>query len=233
MNYPASPNFTKHSENLAEIQLVITQVERSHKRSIREGDEPSELAFRKVHYLLVGIFAETRLRKIVDDPTGFNDRERQIIWGRRSQSDNWIATVDQAVRRHFRVLSHQELTEVLEPLAMQRVDVVLDLLRGQLSSVITDRNKLAHGQWRWQLGSGSNDKFRQQYSDLSYNYAAIRARHRILESIAKLVHALCVSEPTFQRDFARLTAKIAADSSQLDGSGYDDLRDQLRRMHRL
>ena len=47
VEYPKSPNFLKHTENLNAVRGALTQVERVHKRAIREGDEPAEQAMRK------------------------------------------------------------------------------------------------------------------------------------------------------------------------------------------
>lgn len=233
MNYPTDSDFTKHSENLASVSAALTQVERLHKRAIREGDEPAESAMRRTHLLLVGVFAEARLRKIITDPTGFNGRERQLIWSRTSQDLRWQAAVEFAVRRSYKVLMHRELAESVPEPALTRVQTVLTLLREDLAPTVTDRNKLAHGQWKWQLKSRSEDAFIAEPLTLDYNYVAIKARHSILEWTAQLVHILCVSAPTFARDFTLVADRIEAARDNLDGSGYEVFRARLQRTRRV
>ncbi|QGN34500.1 hypothetical protein [Microlunatus sp. Gsoil 973] len=228
-SYPTSPNFLKHAANLNAVIAALTQVERAHKRAIRDHDEPSEMAFRKVHTLLLGVYAEARLRKIIDDPTGFNDRERRLIWSNRSQEQRWVTAVELAARRHYQVLTHEELANVLPPLALGRIEAVSDLLVGELSAIITDRNRLAHGQWVWQLRSSSDDQFSSTPHDYDYNYEALRARRSLLDKIGELVNLLCVSEPTFDREFNTLTRNIEDARSKLDGMTYPELAAQLRR----
>lgn len=232
MNYPSDPDFAKHSENLASVSAALTQFERLHKRAIREGDEPAEMALRRSHVLLVGVFAEARLRKIITDPTGFNVRERQLIWSKRSQDERWQAAVDFAVRRSYQVLMHEELSPRVPEPALSRVQTVLSLLRDDLGPTVTDRNKLAHGQWKWQLKSGSEAAFLSDPLTLNYNYVAIKARHNILEWIAQLVHILCVSEPTFSRDFAHVTERNESARADLSGAGYEAFRTELQRRKR-
>lgn len=229
VNYPISPTFLRHTENLRAVAAALTQLERAHKLAIREHDQPSEHALRKVHTLLLGVYAEARLRKILDDPTGFNDRERGLIWLERSQDRRWVSAVDFAARRHYGVLSHQSLDAVLPARALQRVESVIDLLGSDLAPIITDRNKLAHGQWVWQLKSRSEDSFLINQASYDYNYVALRARYRLLDAIGQLVNVLCVSEPTFDRDFDSLMRKIDQAKSELDGAGYADLVAQLRK----
>ncbi|UYM07520.1 hypothetical protein [Solicola gregarius] len=229
--FPSSRNFSRHCDNLNEVLRTITQIARTHKRAIRERDAPAELALRKVHTLMIGVFAETRLRKIIDDPTGFNAHERRVIWRHSSQDGRWRSSVDLAARKHWSVPTGAELRLALPQPARDRVLNVLSLLRGELAPIITHRNKLAHGQWVWQLKSQSDDQFLSTPHDLDYNYAAIASRQKTLEFIARLVHVLCVSEPTFDRDFDHIASDIRAEQSRLDGSDYDAFAETLRRSH--
>lgn len=227
--FPSSPTFRRHSENLRAIVSTLTQVKRAHKRAIRDGDRPNEMAMRVVHTLLLGVYAEARLRKILEDPTGFNDRERRLIWLEKSQDKRWVAAVDFATRRHFKVMSHQELDDVVPVEALERVAAVSALLEDDLAPVITDRNKLAHGQWRHQLKSRSENAFVVDPRTYDYNFVALRAREQLLEYIARLVNVLAVSEPTFDRDFKGLMDKIDEAKADLDGVGYAAFASQLRK----
>ncbi|WP_158297117.1 hypothetical protein [Zhihengliuella sp. ISTPL4] len=227
-SYPSSPAFSKHTDNLRAITSALTQVERTHKRAIRESDEPSEKAMRIVHTLLLGVYAEARLRKILEDPTGFNARERQLIWLEKSQDKRWLASVDFAARRHYKVMSHQDLSEVAPPQAFDRIETISALLRHDLAPVITDRNRLAHGQWVHQLRSRSEDTFTDTSVSFDYNYVALDARKQLLDFIARIVNVLAVSEPTFDRDFSDLMEKIGRVKASLSGDRYPQFASQLR-----
>ena len=231
-NFPTSVEFSKHVENLNAVLAALTQFQRAHKRAIRAGDQPGEQAMRKVHTLLLGVYAEARLRKIIRDPTGFSEQERATIWLERSQKDRWLAAVDLAVRRHYLVLPQQSLSEGLSPDVLARVDEVKRLLNKDLEPVITDRNRLAHGQWIWQLASQEDDRFTVAQASYDYNYVALQARFDLLDLIGRLVNALCVSEPTFTRDFDALMVRVAKAKTRLGGAGYQDLAAQLRRQRR-
>lgn len=187
---------------------------------------------RKVHTLLLGVYAESRLRKILEDPTGFNDRERALIWLVQSQDRRWALAVDFAARRHYGVMAHQSLSGSLPAKALMRVEAVTQLLENDLAPVITDRNRLAHGQWTWQLKSRSENVFSTDQATFDYNYVALRARFHMLDFIGRVVNLLCVSEPTFDRDFDSLMHKIDQAKGDLDGSGYAALAAQLRRSRR-
>ena len=103
--------------------------------------------------------------------------------------------------------------------ALERVAAVSRLLEDDLAPVITDRNKLAHGQWVHQLKSRSEDAFVVNPTTYDYNFVALRARQGLLDYIARLVNVLAVSGPTFDRDFKGLMDKIDEAKADLMGPG--------------
>lgn len=228
-DFPTSDNFRKHTENLTAVTAAITQIERAHKRAIRERDAPGESAMRKVHTLFLGVYAEARLRKIIDDPTGFDEDQRKAIWLKKSQLDRWKTAVEIAAMRHYGGKQGERLADVVPSETLPRFQEVLSLLNGDLEPVITDRNKLAHGQWVWQLKSQSDDQFTRIQASYDYNYVELRSRYAILDVTGQLVGILCVSEPTFNRDFDRLMSKIDSRRTELHGAGYKELVEQLTR----
>lgn len=228
VTFPASANFSKHSENLRAVDKSLVQIERAHKRAIREGDEPALVAMRRIHLLLVGVRAEASLRKIIEDPTGFNDRERFLIWKNRTQQDRWIATVDFAARRHYRVPIHLEVSDVAPSSISSRINDLESLIKGDLSPIITDRNRIAHGQWVWQLKSQKENKFMENQESFDFNYFEIDYRNKILKKIHEAVNVLAVSEPTFDRDFSRILAEIEQDRNHVNGAGYERFAASLK-----
>lgn len=227
--YPSTPEFRKHSANVAEIQQGLVQLERAHKAAIRSGDVVAIRTMRRLHQLVIGVHAEAMLRKIVTDPSGFNDPERTLIWGGRDQLARWRTTVDLAFRRHYGVLIHQPLDATFLPaVAADRHRQMSDLLSTNLGPVITDRNKTAHGQWAWQLRSGRDNEFLEHQQPEAPNYVVLRSQSQLIRIIARLVHVLAVSEPTFDRDFDGLIEELARERSLLDGATYSSFVNSLR-----
>lgn len=200
MGFPKDKNFSRHSENLQEIRKSLTELERLHKRTIREGHDGPEHPIRRVHLLMLGVYAEAYLRKILADPTGFSPAERDEIWSKNSQNEQWKHAIKLAKIKHYGEHPPAE--------ADSRLNRATQMVDAQLGTIMTDRNKLAHGQWLHQLKSGENDKFRQTPLPLDYNYTEIFERTKAIRFTADLIHKLCVSEPTFEREFQRLSDKI-------------------------
>lgn len=228
---PTSDQFSRHSENLREVKKSLKQVELLHKRAIREGAESHERALRRVHLMVVGIYAESFLRKIVSDPTGFNDRERMAIWKCRSKGDQWLEAIDLSVRRHFEVPLHKELEESLSPSNLGRIVLIRNIIKDDLASIITDRNKLAHGEWLWQLKSGKESEFRVDSVRYDHNYSEISARKDAIEAIARIVNVLAVSDATFDRDYLTLLEQIDQAKSRFDGLEFDSYASGLRKTY--
>ena len=235
MTFAKSVPFSRHSENLAEVKGTIVQLQRLHKAEIRSTGsfrnpndaQPSVLAIRRVHLLLVGIMAEATLKKVIADPTGFSDLERQVIWRQNTQELQWRKTVELAFRRHYDIAS----TTTLDSSSLGSVPnaqrlMLLALIRTQLKPVITDRNKIAHANWIWQLKSQSNDQFvPNPRNHATYDYCKIEALKKATQALGELVYLLAVSEPTFQRDYDKQVKIIEQSKLVIDdsASSYGEL----------
>lgn len=228
MGFPQSVPFSHHSENLAEIRSTLKQIERLHKAEVRRTGsaktpnqaQPSVAAIRRVHLLIVGILAEAILKKVIADPTGFEDPERREIWSKSSQEEQWKATVNLAFRRHFAVAASVILDEAsLGKAPNDQRELLLSLISKQLSPVITDRNKIAHANWVWQLKSKTNDQFIQTpRNHAHYNYSKISSLRSLVQALGDLIHVLAVSEPTFQRDYDQQISLISKCAAEIDVS---------------
>lgn len=232
MGYPPPEHpFHKHTANLRVLKQGLTQAERQHKEAIRQGSDIAIEFAARVHTLIVGMVSEARLRKIVSDPDGFNDREREIIGRARSQIDRWQSAVDLAFRRQYSVPVHLAVAvPTVDIMVASRYEVLQQLLERDLRTVIEDRNKAAHGQWAWILNSKESGFTGRAPGVL--NYRAIQRRGEIVATIARIVHALVVSEPTFERDFDELYSLVQAAKQRIEGLDYPDLVRSLREAQR-
>ncbi|MEU8253335.1 hypothetical protein AB0C06_03580 [Micromonospora inaquosa] len=227
--FKTSPEFEKHSENLAAIQRGLVQVERAHKQAIRSNDQAATDTLARLHMLMLGMSAEARLRKVIADPNGFNDRERQIIWRVSNQADRWLEAVEMAFRRHYAVLMHLPVDEASLGLpTFIRFQEVQCLLSGDLRPVTEDRNKTAHAQWAWRLKSRKENDFLSDPAPAPLNYCAIESRKKLIGIVGELVHLLVVSQPGFDRHYAALMKRLDESRLGLDGAEYPKLVAQLR-----
>lgn len=231
-NWPQSEEFQKHSENVRVISKELLQIRRIHKSLIRKdgnqgpgGQGPEIRALSRLHYLTLGIWAEALLRKILTDPTGFNDLERRLIWGQKSQESQWLSTMEFAARRHFWVPMHRPVDETsTEENFFSNYVKARIMFEEHVNHVIRDRNTLAHGQWAWKLKSGKNNEFTGERQDFeSMNYKQLFGIAEIIQNFNLMIQTLAVSGPTFQRDFDSFALRITEamnDTSKVDYAKY-------------
>jgi hypothetical protein len=231
MSLPPDHPYRKHAANLRVLARGLTQAERAHKAAIGSGSEVAIDFHARVHYMTVGLLAEASLRKTIADPGGFNERERDLLAEERSQLDRWKTAVELAFRRHYAVPIHRGLdSSTVTDAAAGQYAAIIDLLRRDLAEIIEDRNKIAHGQWAWLLNS--KEKSFKHAAPPPLNYRAIEARSKLVTELAALIRDLVVSEPTFDRDYAKHYQAIQSWRSRLAGLDYADLVKDLRARRR-
>lgn len=226
---PRNHAFRLHADNLAAVRAGLVQAERLHKNAIREGDGAAVSFLGRMHAINVGMMAEARLNKILWDPQGFNALERELLVAARSHFDRWMLTVDLAFRRHYRVPVHEKLGQSLDRAVAAQLQELRGTLEQDLKPVIEDRNKTAHGQWRWFLNEKNLQELREvRAAPKPLNYRAIQARSKAIEALGDIVHVLAVSEPTFQRDYDAALAQVRDWRTLMDGRDYEQFAAQLR-----
>jgi hypothetical protein len=224
---PTDHPFRKHSENLRAVAAGLKQAERAHKQVLRKGD-PDDLDkgdkaavdfAARMHQLMIGLYAEAQLRKIVSDPGGFNTKEQDLLRQKRGQLNRWLRAVEFAFRRHYSVPLHLEIDESTTAVGVPNQHATIrSLLCDDLGPIIEDRNKLAHAQWRWLLNN-KETRF-NGVADEPLNYLAAARRSEVITYLAGLIHTLVVSEPTFRRDYDRLYEAITRTRAAIDGTDY-------------
>ncbi len=214
------------SENLREVAQGLRQAERQHKDAIRRGDEAAIGFCRRVHLLMVGLVAEAALRKIIADPAGFNEKERNLLL-REKQMKRWLRTVEYAFRHHYLVPLHLEIDkDSVGEVAAGRYRQVVNILEAELEPIITDRNKIAHAQWSWLLNFKETAISGPASPPL--NYRAIEHRSKAIGAIVDIVTDLVVSVPTSERDFEAHFAEVVRQRALFTGPDYQQLVGQLR-----
>ena len=234
--FPKSEAYSRHSANLASVAKSYTQIELIHKNAIRNGADSQVGVMQQIQHFHSGMYAEAFLRKIISDPTGFNDNERVILYSVNQQISRWEMTVKLAFRRHYDVLIHQNLEDVLSSDRSANLMVILNLFDDELRSTIEDRNKIAHGQPIWQLKSRSENGFKIDSGPQYFgNYLDQKKRFEIIKTIGDMVTTLVVSKPTFERDFKSQLATLMAARDTLanydssNGHEYNEFVRELRR----
>jgi hypothetical protein len=129
-------------------------------------------------------------------------------------------------------LSNLRLSPRLPTPAHARLQILTDVIRDDLRSIITLRNKLAHGQWVYPLTDDLTDVAQEQMDALRLETLfSLKQKASLIESLCASVHDLVVSLPTFERDFDNHFVRIEQTRRNLIAKDYGKWVTQIRARH--
>ncbi|MFV1666186.1 hypothetical protein VWX97_08195 [Phaeobacter sp. JH18-32] len=193
--------YQAHVKNLRAIGVAFERLRLELNECLARGDDKTADALLKTAMLLLGAWAENRLRKVLFEPNGFSSAERELVEASGAQIDCWNKAIELGFRRRFGIPS-ADLATALDVTPRAHYLSLLDVVERELRPIIEVRNKLAHGQWARTLNN-SNDDFSSATMALinGENAHSIKCKRRMLESLALLLHDLVAGNHAFSRDF--------------------------------
>lgn len=189
-----------HVANLRSITRAINEVETLAKRSIKEKKLSDIDSLLRTHVLLLGAWAECRLKKLLYEAGGFHAPDRATIKSKRTQLDQWVATIELGFKNRYGVRSLTSRS--LNHTAYQRYRTIVDAVDQDIRPVITLRNKLAHGQWACILTSREDRLSQNLMSQIqNENLLSSKFKLQIVGHLAAFIHDLIATSSAFERDF--------------------------------
>ena len=203
MNNP-SKLYGYHVKNLRELEKAINNISRLARSAIASNDPSKNLqSLVRLYALLIGCWAETRLKKLMHERSAFSQKERKDILSVKSQIDRWKKLVEIAFRKHHSIAANIKISRMsIGVAAFAYYEILLEVLDKDLAIVIQIRNKLAHGQWVYPLKNGDVGINSDLYQKINNeNLLSLQFKFALSKHLAELIHDLAVSPATFQRDF--------------------------------
>jgi len=194
----------------------------------------------KLLVLLLGIWSEARLNKLVNEydirtsNNLFTDLEKKLIKLNKQKIEEWKTIIELAFRKHYNLYIGNKLDENnLGSINFQRYVAILDIVENYLQSIIENRNKLAHGQWVCQLNSKGNLLDTENTKELmNENIITLEKKYQILKLVTQIIHDLMISKRTFERDFSKNYNGIIERKKFIDkhaSSSYQKLINKLQK----
>lgn len=200
---PASADalYKAHVKNLRAVDTALQRIFRELNTSLSRGDEKTADALLKTAMLLLGGWAENRLKKLLFEPNGFSGAERASIAEAPSQIEMWKLAMAVGFRKRHGI-PNADLAQALDITPRSRFVALSEVLENELCPLIEVRNKLAHGQWARTLNNENTDFSQEMMAQIAdENAFTLKCKHRILEALAQLVHDLVAGNAAFERDF--------------------------------
>lgn len=199
---PPEELYEFHVANLRSIEVGISRITRLFRHAISIDDEYTVFVFIRLYALLLGTWAESRLRKLLYEKDGFSEGNRDHIFSLQTQLEMWEECVEKAFRIHYNVPNAPLSQETMDHSAFAKFSSIQEMIQDDLRPIIELRNKLAHGQWHYTLNSEGDDISQDQMDAIRIeNLLSLQFKKSLLVYLCEVIHDLVVSKPTFERDF--------------------------------
>ena len=224
-------------ENQKQITQSMNYLGRTIHTAIATNKSATEIdSLIRLYILIIGIWAETRLQKIIHEPNSFTDIDRTVICGNRNQKPKivqWKVVVDLGYAKSNNLpMVYPIDVYKLSPEDQHHRQLIHKILDQDLNQIIEIRNKLAHGQWEFPLNrNNTNLNIQAQNFIKSENILTLTFRYRLLVSIASIIHDLVVSYPTHKRDFLKIIQQLNQDRINLTRRKYCKYSANLRKSY--
>lgn len=193
--------YKAHVKNLRAVEVSFERIMRELNDCLARGDDKTADALTKTTMLLLGAWAENRLRKLAFEPNGFSEHEREMVGAATSQIDSWKKAIEIGFRKRYHV-PRADLNTSLPVTARSHYQTLIVILDDNLKPIIEIRNKLAHGQWSRTLNNANDDFSQEMMSRISTeNALTVKFKKRLLNYLAQLIHDLVAGNAAFERDF--------------------------------
>lgn len=214
--------------NHREIETAKTQTKALLREQIALQNSSTIRPLSNLFCFLVGASAETRLKKILNEPT----LEAREIKGRvsaaASQIDQWVETVELSFRKRYRVPNAELGNATIGITPFARFDVLVETLNTNLRPVIELRNKIAHGQWHYPFTSDGSRVDSTKYHALrGENLHTLAQKDNIISKIGDAINLLVLAPPAFDRDFEKVFWSITNSKKRLTTMSFEKYESKL------
>lgn len=211
-----------HVKNNRSVEIALKNTSTAARKAISEENHPATKSFVSLYALLLGAWAENRLKKLLYENHGLSEQDRNKIIAQPSQIEEWKKLIEVAFRKHYHIPTADLNENNLPFMATAQYNALSEILEKDLKNVIEIRNKLAHGQWIYPLNNNENDVEPEKYNTLNQeNIAALQYKKSLITSLSDIIHDLVVSLPTFERDFNKNYKLISNTRKNLKNRSYE------------
>lgn len=225
-----------HNENFLKIEEAISHTQRDLELLIgSSASKESENTLIRLNTLLLGVWCESRLHKLVYEKNLFSEEERKLIYSGSNLEDKWKRSLEIALRRNKGI-------ELEAPLGASSLGYTTFKVYNEINGwidyyfvpVIKLRNKIAHSQWvnpftNYQSGWESSWTFKfcpDSKALLSNeNILTLKYKHELLKRIATAINNLSLANTAYNvQDFDSTYMKISEQVDKLSSLNKESLK---------
>ena len=230
-----------HQENFKSVSESLEHANRQLKKSIAK-DSSSELTNTRLYSLLLSVWCEARLHVLLYEDGAFDEVERADIYNVDSVESRWKKALYVAVIKKSCLNSGDEITEDNIDFSLFNVfNKVNELINSYFSSVIRNRNKVAHAQWvtpftnlqgTWVNSQSFNVCEITKTDFRTDNLLTLELKVKLLKSIAVAINNIAVDFHNYQaQDFDTLYGQIRNHERKLIGVDFPAFKATTQRAY--
>ena len=231
-----------HDENFQQVSKALDLAEKQLRKCIAKPgkkdpaeDVANEVTCTRLYTLILGVWCEARLHKLLYEASAFSEDERSVVYNTKSIEQRWQAALDIGMRRHASLASSAEISG--DTLGFSRFKIYEEIrnwITLYLSPAMTLRNKIAHTQWVKTFGNmqgewvnSSDFSVSQSSMDLLMreNLLTTKLKFELIKEVSITINNLAVSNAKFQTaDFDERHRVVSAVVSKLKSANYAEYR---------
>lgn len=221
-----------HCENLRHLKRGIDVLKSDLNKSIAQEDEIKINIYNKLLSGIITSWSEVRVLKLINEPNGFTYFERCFIEDKNlSLEGKWRKALIIAICKAYsinylcpnnKLIKNNAVERILSIDVKNKFKELSDIIDNDLVPSINIRNKIAHGQWKYPITRDFKSiDVNLQNQFYNENITVFSYRINVFEKLSQMIHDLCVSKPTFERDFDRLFANIRSEKGRNHNETYE------------
>ncbi|AVK86835.1 hypothetical protein C3943_26870 [Lysinibacillus sp. B2A1] len=223
-------------QNLKAVIASYNNIERDLKQSLRKNDEDAKRLVK--HYelyllFLSGAYIENMYYKLVYEPN-FTQTDRDLAKSHSNQSLNnkWQILLEYGFKKAYGIRDNEILDQKLKFTPRKYYNELKDFINKELNTIITIRNKVAHGQFIHTFNS-NRTALNEDTQNLmnTQNLFTIRMRIEKFKVISNVIHDLVISPKTFRRDFDDYYEKYERVTNNCSLDKYYEFLTEIRKRY--
>lgn len=207
-----------YNNNRYGIQRAITQLNRTLNKALARKEHNEAYVHIRCLFILYVSWLEVSMYCILHSANKLSSDERQTIICLNKEIDKWDKIVDICFKKYYLSTRQRIFSKVnLGPTTFYRYQELHNLINVHISSYISIRNRLAHGQWSIAVNSKGTGKSQELTTNImTLTKKDIMLIKTILNNFVNLITALCCSKTVFENNYDTFIHKIDLGKTQIE-----------------
>ncbi|MEU4313930.1 hypothetical protein [Nocardia sp. NPDC024068] len=231
MSRIASNRWLRYQENRDLVDQAFSYVTRIGKEAIRQNDKVAVGTLESLATLLLAAYVESRLNETIWYYSGFDDSQRQTL-ADLTIEERWYKVIDLGFAR-LRNLTVRQVPNNLNFTDKARREELVRVVSDYISPLITARNSIAHGQWKYAFNPDGSAINGERTAIISrYTIWRVTLEKNLLDHFTWIVHDLVVTGHTYERDFDKRIDDLHSAVNRLKKGDRNKWEEGLRARYR-